>query len=97
MVIIFKKTLEKKGADDVTSKSTDLGPVREVLFSRLTGFFMFIYNFNSSCQGGTQQGSAVNNLLSILQLFYDSTLYFLVYQLKLDLKLDFFLLLTQIC
>ncbi|XP_034563975.1 protein FAM53B [Notolabrus celidotus] len=25
MVIIFKKTLEKKGADDVTSKSTDLG------------------------------------------------------------------------
>lgn len=79
MVIIFKKTLEKKGADDVTSKSTDLGPVREVLFFPcLTGFFMFINSFNSNCQGGTQQGSTVNNLLSILQLFYGSTLYFLV-------------------
>ncbi|XP_034717360.1 protein FAM53B isoform X2 [Etheostoma cragini] len=28
MVIIFKKTLEKKGADDVASKSTDLGPAQ---------------------------------------------------------------------
>lgn len=28
MVIIYKKTLEKKGADDVTAKSTDLGRVR---------------------------------------------------------------------
>ena len=49
MVIIYKKTLEKKGADDVTSKSTDLGPVRGYFFTWISNFllcemcdFMFI-------------------------------------------------------
>lgn len=34
MVIIYKKTLEKKGADDVTSKSTDWDSVR--------GYFLLV-------------------------------------------------------
>jgi len=41
MVIIFKKTLEKKGADDVKSKSTDSGPVRgyfQLLFSVMCNY-----------------------------------------------------------
>ncbi|XP_059180963.1 protein FAM53B [Centropristis striata] len=39
MVIIFKKTLEKKGADDVTSKSTDLGPFQAQTMSQGTALF----------------------------------------------------------
>ncbi|KAI9546831.1 Protein fam53b [Dissostichus eleginoides] len=39
MVIIFKKTLEKKGADDVTSKSTDLGPFQSQTMSQGTALF----------------------------------------------------------
>lgn len=34
MVIIYKKTLEKKGADDVTSKSAELDLVR--------GYFLLV-------------------------------------------------------
>ncbi|KAI4807650.1 hypothetical protein KUCAC02_027443 [Chaenocephalus aceratus] len=39
MVIIFKKTLEKKGADDVISKSTDLGPFQSQTMSQGTALF----------------------------------------------------------
>ncbi|XP_031699267.1 LOW QUALITY PROTEIN: protein FAM53B [Anarrhichthys ocellatus] len=39
MVIIFKKTLEKKGADDVTSKSTDLGPFQAQTMTQGTALF----------------------------------------------------------
>ncbi|KAF1373740.1 hypothetical protein PFLUV_G00242090 [Perca fluviatilis] len=39
MVIIFKKTLEKKGADDVASKSTDLGPFQAQTMSQGTALF----------------------------------------------------------
>ncbi|KAK5851013.1 hypothetical protein PBY51_001841 [Eleginops maclovinus] len=39
MVIIFKKTLEKKGADDVTSKSTDLGRFQSQTMSQGTALF----------------------------------------------------------
>ncbi|XP_070707996.1 protein FAM53B [Pempheris klunzingeri] len=39
MVIIYKKTLEKKGADDVTSKSTDLGPFQAQTMSQGTALF----------------------------------------------------------
>ncbi|XP_031171507.1 protein FAM53B isoform X1 [Sander lucioperca] len=39
MVIIFKKTLEKKGADDVVSKSTDLGPFQAQTMSQGTALF----------------------------------------------------------
>lgn len=37
MVIIYKKTLEKKGVEDVTSKRPDLGPVR--------GYSLLVYEF----------------------------------------------------
>ncbi|CAK6956774.1 protein FAM53B [Scomber scombrus] len=39
MVIIYKKTLEKKGADDVTSKSTDLGSFQAQTMSQGTALF----------------------------------------------------------
>ncbi|GAA6214409.1 protein FAM53B [Lates japonicus] len=39
MVIIYKKTLEKKGVDDVTSKSTDLGPFQAQTMSQGTALF----------------------------------------------------------
>ncbi|XP_069016496.1 protein FAM53B [Embiotoca jacksoni] len=39
MVIIYKKTLEKKGADDVTSKRTDLGPFQAPTMSQGTALF----------------------------------------------------------
>lgn len=39
MVIIYKKTLEKKGADDVTSKSTDFGPFQAQTMSQGTALF----------------------------------------------------------
>ncbi|XP_036937704.1 protein FAM53B [Acanthopagrus latus] len=39
MVIILKKTLEKKGADDVTSKRTDLGPFQAQTMSQGTTLF----------------------------------------------------------
>ncbi|KAJ4940637.1 hypothetical protein JOQ06_026934 [Pogonophryne albipinna] len=39
MVIIFKKTLEKKGGDDVISKSTDLGPFQSQTMSQGTALF----------------------------------------------------------
>lgn len=39
MVIIYKKTLEKKGADDVTSKRTDLGPFQAQTMSQGTALF----------------------------------------------------------
>lgn len=39
MVIIYKKTLEKKGTDDVTSKSTDLGPFQAQTMSQGTTLF----------------------------------------------------------
>lgn len=39
MVIIYKKTLEKKGTDDVTSKSTDLGPFQAQTMSQGTALF----------------------------------------------------------
>ncbi|KAM9837786.1 protein FAM53B isoform 1-T2 [Aulostomus maculatus] len=39
MVIIYKKTLEKKGADDVTSKSTDLGLFQAQTMSQGTALF----------------------------------------------------------
>ncbi|CAJ1080249.1 hypothetical protein F2P81_022448 [Xyrichtys novacula] len=39
MVIIFKKTLEKKGADDVTSKSTDLGQFQAQTMTQGTALF----------------------------------------------------------
>nr|XP_020460830.1 protein FAM53B-like [Monopterus albus] len=39
MVIIYKKTLEKKGVDDVTSKSTDLGLFQAQTMSQGTAFF----------------------------------------------------------
>lgn len=71
MVIIYKKTLEKKGADDVTSKSTDLDSVR--LFSTyvkkkipcLKYITLCLYvalptDFSCACQVGRQQGVALN-------------------------------------
>ncbi|XP_029953975.1 protein FAM53B [Salarias fasciatus] len=39
MVIIYKKTLEKKGADDVTSKRRDLGPFKAQTMSQATALF----------------------------------------------------------
>ncbi|KAM7370654.1 hypothetical protein PAMP_010183 [Pampus punctatissimus] len=39
MVIIYKKTLEKKGADDVTSKSTNLGSFQAQTMSQGTALF----------------------------------------------------------
>ncbi|XP_034426480.1 protein FAM53B [Hippoglossus hippoglossus] len=39
MVIIYKKTLEKKGADDVTSKRTDLGSFQAQTMSQGTALF----------------------------------------------------------
>ncbi|XP_045925292.1 protein FAM53B [Micropterus dolomieu] len=39
MVIIYKKTLEKKGADDVASKSTDLGTFQAQTMSQGTALF----------------------------------------------------------
>ncbi|CAN9509187.1 unnamed protein product [Ophioblennius macclurei] len=39
MVIIYKKTLEKKGADDVTSKRRDLGPFKAQTMSQGTALF----------------------------------------------------------
>ncbi|XP_075999644.1 protein FAM53B [Genypterus blacodes] len=39
MVIIYKKTLEKKGADDVTSKNTNLGPFQAQTMSQGTALF----------------------------------------------------------
>ncbi|KAM3859479.1 protein FAM53B [Diretmus argenteus] len=39
MVIIYKKTLEKKGVDDVTSKRTDLGPFQAQTMSQGTALF----------------------------------------------------------
>ncbi|XP_026171097.1 protein FAM53B isoform X2 [Mastacembelus armatus] len=39
MVIIYKKTLERKGADNVTSKSTELGPFQVQTMSQGTALF----------------------------------------------------------
>ncbi|KAM8889151.1 protein FAM53B [Synchiropus picturatus] len=39
MVIIYKKTLEKKASDDVASRSTDLGPFQEQTMSQGTTLF----------------------------------------------------------
>ncbi|XP_071392820.1 protein FAM53B [Centroberyx affinis] len=39
MVIIYKKTLEKKGVDDVTSKRADLGPFQAQTMSQGTALF----------------------------------------------------------
>lgn len=39
MVIIYKKTLEKKGADNVTSKSANLGPFQAQTMSQGTALF----------------------------------------------------------
>lgn len=42
MVIIYPKTLEKKGADDVTTKRTNFVPVRGYFFIPVSRFFVSV-------------------------------------------------------
>lgn len=42
MVIIYPKTLEKKGADDVTTKRTNFVPVRGYFFIPVSKFFVSV-------------------------------------------------------
>ncbi|XP_068161503.1 protein FAM53B [Antennarius striatus] len=78
MVIIYKKTLEKKGADDVTSKSTDLGPFQTQTMSQGTALFSCGLTETSRWRelGQIQQrpvGTSLENLWDVLPEVHKSS------------------------
>lgn len=73
MVIIYKKTLEKKGGDDVTSKSTSLGPIPAQTMSEGTALFTCGLMEASRCHQMVQSCSAQQRpVAASLESIWDS-------------------------
>lgn len=80
MVIIYKKTLEKKGVDDVTSKRTNLGQFRAQTMSQGTALFSCgLMETSRWCEVGrgcamqpTPAGSSLESLWDVLPEVHQS-------------------------